>query len=799
MIRIFTSLIVILLSIVFGMAQTPISGIINNYGAVINIDNSNICDPTLTVDDATGFAAGDFIMIIQMKGASIDTTNSSTFGSITNINSAGLYEKAQIESVTGNDIILSTLLTNSYNVSGFVQIVSMPQYQDVTLTAPVYAMPWNGVKGGVISIEVAGTLSLDFNIDASESGFRGGVRETIPSECSASTEFTDYYYPYGNFRGATKGEGITDTIPGKEKGRGALATGGGGGNDHNTGGGGGSNFGSGGTGGLNLTPTPTTCIGLFSGRGGYANLNITNRLFMGGGGGAGHDNNDAVFEGGGTDGAVGGGIIYIKANEIIGWWNYIRANGKTLFATPGFDGGGGGGAGGTIMIDCPTLTYGLFLEARGGKGCDMNALGNDICMGTGGGGGGGVIYTDIPFADVSISIEGGLPGTIINGTSCNGSTMSALAGGTGTFSTFPGIIEGIPVEHIAITDQPNAVSICDSDPALFSVMTDITATSYQWQINDGSGYTNIGNTSGTTGANSGNLNLSNLSPGTYTVSCIIEGGCDDVLETQEVLLEVSSSAMIDLEPMTQTICEGEEFILTTSANGSNLIYQWQLDNGAGFNNLSDDATYSGSTSNTLVVQADLSMNGHQFQCLASNDCPGMATTTTATLNINPLAIADFSYTVSNDTVYINNASSGEDNYYWDFGDGTPLHPGGTPYYVYENSGTYDITIYAINDCGTSTHSIPVTISIVTGLNNIEQEVAFSISPNPTSDIIRIDLSTENFNKADLFLYDVTGKRISQQLTEDSVSTLDLSIYPTGVYFLQIVIEGRTSIAKVVKQ
>ncbi len=797
MIRIFTFLITTLLCLGNLMGQTVISGIINNYGAVTNIDNSNICAPIISVDDATGFIPGDHIMIIQMKGAEMDTTNTPTYGQITNLNSAGLYEKARIESVTGNDILLSTLMTNVYNVMGAVQIVSIPQYEDVTMSGPVYPMVWNGSKGGVIAMEVENTLSLDYNIDASEAGFRGGVRETLQSTCNSLSSFNDQYYTMGDFRGATKGEGIAE-YPEMEKGRGPMATGGGGGNDHNTGGGGGANYGYGGIGGQNLTPTTGTCQGFFPGIGGGANTTITNRLFMGGGGGAGHDNNDAIFIGGGTDGAAGGGIIYIKANEIIGWWNYISANGKTLFPTSGFDGGGGGGAGGSILLDIPTLTFGLLLEARGGKGSDMNAADNDICMGPGGGGGGGAIYTDIPFSAISIDISGGNSGVVLTG-SCDGSSMLAQAGGAGNISTFPGLVTAVPVEHIAITEEPTNLMICNNETADFTIQTDIPADSYQWQLNNGSGYSVLIDGTDVNGSSSSNLSLSNLSSGTYNVQCIVEGGCDDVLSSYEAVLEVNTSAAITLDPISQTLCEGEPFVLTTDASGNNVAYQWQIDSGSGFSNLMDSGSFSGSNTNTLTVDVDLSMDGYQFQCVASNECPGSDVSNTATLDVNPLAVPDFTYYVSNDTVYINNTSSGGTEYYWDFGDGTPLHPGGTPYYVYENSGTYNVTVYAINDCGTSTFTIPVTINIVVGLYDIDQDVEFSISPNPTSDFIQVDLTGESFTKAGLHLYDVSGKRISGLLTEDNITTMDLSSYPSGMYFLQIVIEGRTSISKVIKK
>jgi hypothetical protein len=52
-----------------------------------------------------------------------------------------------------------------------------------------------------------------------------------------------------------------------------------------------------------------------------------------------------------------------------------------------------------------------------------------------------------------------------------------------------------------------------------------------------------------------------------------------------------------------------------------LVYQWQINTGAGWNNLSNDATYNGATTATLTVSnVNAGMAGHQFRCVLSNAC-----------------------------------------------------------------------------------------------------------------------------------------------------------------------------------
>ncbi len=222
-------------------AQTQLSGVINHYAAVTAIDT---CTFTLTVDDASDFSAGQYLLVIQMQGAVINTSNSAAFGDITDYRSSGRFERARIAAVTGNAIVLEKALYHDYQVDGKVQVVSWPIYQQAIVTGELTAAPWNGTTGGVLAFEVGANGSLVFNadIDVSGKGFRGGVADINDgNDCSWLVNVSAYSYGLNNWRGAAKGEGIAAFLPGQEAGRGAQANGGGGGNDHNSGGGGGAN------------------------------------------------------------------------------------------------------------------------------------------------------------------------------------------------------------------------------------------------------------------------------------------------------------------------------------------------------------------------------------------------------------------------------------------------------------------------------------------------------------------------------------------------------------------------------
>ena len=183
------------------------------------------------LDPAT-LTPGDLLMIIQMAGATIDTTDGPTYGQVTSLNNAGRYEFVTVNQVNGSVITLNPPcggLRFSYTALGKVQVIRVPQYTTLTINAgaSLTAPPWNGVTGGIVSVHVETNAVLNGQIDVSGIGFRGGAL----SAAGGGGFRSDYVSTQQDF-GAEKGEGIAgyqadyDKIGGRY-GRGAAAHGGG--------------------------------------------------------------------------------------------------------------------------------------------------------------------------------------------------------------------------------------------------------------------------------------------------------------------------------------------------------------------------------------------------------------------------------------------------------------------------------------------------------------------------------------------------------------------------------------------
>lgn len=430
------------------LAITASYGQINGYAKVTNIAG-NILTVTNVNETFDSFEDGEKVILIQMQDASIagNTANSISFGQISSIQTTGNYEVFTVNSHTESDDIPTTLTlsgapTKLYNPSASLQLVSFPTLGNphYTTTSNISALQWNGTTGGIIAFNVNGNLILKHDIEANGRGFRGGsVAGNNASGCISSTFITAADPMHGN-----KGEGIFHGVYGNSAnpyvaGRAPLTNGGGGASVHNAGGAGGSNITNGGDGGLGYA-----CSAAAGGIGGL-NLNTystAGRAFMGGGGGGGQGNNSV-----GSDGANGGGIIFITADSIISGacGKKISTDGANS-ANAGNDGAGGAGAGGTVVLQIKGMhvnsACSLFVSSNGGNGGNIN---HDLSHGAGGGGGQGAIYASItlPVTNATFTTTNGLGGL-------NNNTSTATRAGSGAGANNTGIRTGmgspLPVE-----------------------------------------------------------------------------------------------------------------------------------------------------------------------------------------------------------------------------------------------------------------------------------------------------------------------------------------------------------------
>lgn len=417
-VNLFLILAIFLLAFNSRLNAQSIGGIVNTYTAVTNITVNSV-----TVSSAVGFAVGDRVLLIQMKGATINQTNTASFGQIVALGSAGNFEFTNIASISGNAITFVSNLCKPFVVSGKVQLIRVPVYNQATINAVVTSSPWNGSTGGVVAIEATSSLTFNNNIDVSGKGFVGGAVTSGWFMCN------DPNFASSGANAGKKGEGIAPAPLSFDGNRAPLANGGGGANSGNPGAGGGSNGGVGGRGGNQFSGSCP--VNTAFGMGGYALDYSTYRAYLGGGGGGGYKDNGLNA----TAGSNGGGIVFIITPTVIGNNQQITANGLNVIGNTDSEGAGAGGAGGCVYLLTQNVASNLNVNVSGGNGGNIfSTVWSSACHGPGGGGGGGAIVFQQAATPTNVVpvLSGGNPGTILHtGPACSGSSFGAQAGASG--------------------------------------------------------------------------------------------------------------------------------------------------------------------------------------------------------------------------------------------------------------------------------------------------------------------------------------------------------------------------------
>ena len=228
-------------------AGGTIGGVINTYfpgTATVSAGSTSI-----SVGPGTGkgdnIAVGDLVLIIQMQDAAINSTNGPQYGDgisgsgATTLNNSGVYEYATattgVSAAAGGTLGVSAAgpgggllytytsapASSSQGARTF-QVIRVPNYASATLsnTNSVTASAWNGSTGGVVALNVSGTLTLNnATVTASSLGFRGaaglqlngnGAGTSADYAFAAPPTYTTAGAPFAGADGS-KGEGIAGT------------------------------------------------------------------------------------------------------------------------------------------------------------------------------------------------------------------------------------------------------------------------------------------------------------------------------------------------------------------------------------------------------------------------------------------------------------------------------------------------------------------------------------------------------------------------------------------------------------
>jgi hypothetical protein len=84
------------------------------------------------------------------------------------------------------------------------------------------------------------------------------------------------------------------------------------------------------------------------------------------------------------------------------------------------------------------------------------------------------------------------------------------------------------------------------------------------------------------------------------------------------------------------------------------------------------------------------------------------------------------------------------------------------------------------------------IQTLSGINFDKINLSFSVYPNPTLDLLTLNVGNFDYSKTTYQLFDLTGKLLLDKKITANVTTISMQLYPQAIYLLNV-IDNKNSI------
>ena len=257
------------------------------------------------------------------------------------------------------------------------------------------------------------------------------------------------------------------------------------------------------------------------------------------------------------------------------------------------------------------------------------------------------------------------------------------------------------------------------------------------------------------------------------------------------------------------VCHGQTLVkykVPTIANATSYI--WTLPIGA---------MGSSNVDSIFVNYTNIAVSGKII--VKGNNACGVGDTSFLAITVNPLpAAAGAIVSVLNDSVSINENNalytvptiSNATTYIWAYsGIGVTFIPSATTLTdsvkinFANNATSGNLTVKGHNACGDGVISAIYHIYVSPiGIGELANALNYRIYPNPTKEIITIEISAMN-EKSELLLYNLQGETIYSETINNSnkllIKEINLIAFPKGIYFVKIKNTKYVKVEKVVLQ
>jgi PKD repeat protein len=248
------------------------------------------------------------------------------------------------------------------------------------------------------------------------------------------------------------------------------------------------------------------------------------------------------------------------------------------------------------------------------------------------------------------------------------------------------------------------------------------------------------------------------------------GGCAD---TTSYLVDILTGADVSIQASDTIVCGGDT-VQFTATGGESYIWFYEKD------------TFS--TENSIEIPFHASgIVG--VEGVVSSGCPGFDVS-----EISVLSTPDAEISVDGNIL----TASDADSYQW-YLDDAEIPDATSKIHIAEESGDYFVIVFNANGCSDATE--PVTIDIITGLDDLENTANISVYPNPNTGKFILRVTGPMTGRIEYQMMNVTGKVIQSGVFEkrSETSEIDMDLNDDyGIYILKLFNGDQTDIIRLIK-
>jgi type IX secretion system substrate protein len=368
-----------------------------------------------------------------------------------------------------------------------------------------------------------------------------------------------------------------------------------------------------------------------------------------------------------------------------------------------------------------------------------------------------------------------LPTVTANATStsvCTGSQVTLTGGGASSYTWNNGVTNGVAFTPTATTtytvtgtDGNNCQNTAQVTVTVNPLPT-VTANASATTVCAGGQVTLTGGGASSYTWDNGVTNGVAFTPAvttTYTVTGTDGNNCQN---TAQVTVTVASAITVTANATATSICAGDQVTLTGSGATS---YAW--DNG-----VTNGVAFTPTATTTYTV------TGTSGSCTDNDQITITVTTVDATT------------TTTGTTITANNGNA---TYQWVDCDNSnqPISGATSQNFTPTVTGNYAVVV---TENGCSETSACENI-VITGLNEMNANSNISVYPNPVNDIFTIS-SSDDLSGTVVKIVAITGQTLVEKtIISGNTATFDMSVYATGLYFVEINQNGNLNTLKVIKK